>query len=172
MLTTCKQITDWSHHRREIISHYQSTPGAQGRKAWRKKSQGDANKAKLKGLVKDRKSLYCHLIIRSKNTGSWLTTWDTTLTSTVLSATGFRDFLCVCYDVTPPNLPKNVMAAPCPYTYITNLAAATEAFSLHVTTKCVMSSCISIDKPSHLLFYTANSSSIRAASDHRRRHVR
>ena len=68
--------------------------------------QGDANNAKITGPVKDLESLDRHLIIRSKNTGSWLTTRDTTVTSTVVSATGFRDFLSTCYNVTPPNLQK------------------------------------------------------------------
>ena len=64
-------------------------------------------KAKLKGLVKDLKALDRRLIIRAKNTGSFLTVRVTIVTGTVLAATEFCDFLCTSYDGTlPPNLQK------------------------------------------------------------------
>ena len=48
------------------------------------KSRDDTNKAKLKGIVKYLESLDRHLILRAKNTGSWLNVWGTTVTGTVL----------------------------------------------------------------------------------------
>ena len=66
--------------------------------------EDDTNGSKLKGLVKYLEALILQLFIRAKKTGSWLIVWGTTLTSTVLAATGFCNFLCVCYDVTSPNL--------------------------------------------------------------------
>ena len=47
----------------------------------------DANKAKLKGLVKDLEALNRRLIFHTKKTGSWLTVWGATVTSTVLAST-------------------------------------------------------------------------------------
>ena len=59
------------------------------------KIQDDANNAKLKGLINDHKSPGGRLVLRAKNTGSWLTAQGSTVTGIVLAATEFRYFLCV-----------------------------------------------------------------------------
>ena len=56
------------------------------------KIQDDTNKAKLKWLVKYLESLDLCLVLRAKNTGSWLTVQGTLVTGTVLLAKGFRNF--------------------------------------------------------------------------------
>ena len=53
-------------------------------------------------LFEDLKAPDSRLILHSKNTGSWLTIWGTTVTSTLLLATEFHDLLFTCYDVIPP----------------------------------------------------------------------
>ena len=68
------------------------------------KIRDDANKAKLKGLVKDLKALNRHLIIRAKNTGSWMAIQVTIITDTVLAAADFLDF-CVKVMILPPPKP-------------------------------------------------------------------
>ena len=60
----------------------------------RQKIQDDANNAKLKGLIYDHKSPGGRLVLRAKNTGSWLTAQGSTVTGIVLAATEFRYFLC------------------------------------------------------------------------------
>ena len=54
---------------------------------------------------------------------------------------------------TPPNIKKNVKDALHPYPYVTDLAAATDAFSLDITTKFVTSSYTSLNGPSPLTAY-------------------
>ena len=105
------------------------------------KIRDDVNEAKLKVLVKYLKALDLHPILRTKNSGYWMTIRGNTATSTILVATGFRDFLSACYDGTPPNLQNNVMVALSTSMYATDLATEMLAFSLQVTTKCVMISC-------------------------------
>ena len=58
------------------------------------KIRDDANKVKLKGLVKDLKSTDRRLILSAKNTGCWLTVLDNMVTGTLLAVTEFCDFLC------------------------------------------------------------------------------
>ena len=70
-----------------------------GQKIW-----DDTNEAKIKVLVKDLEETDHRLIIRTKNTGSWLTVQGNTVTGTLLAATGFSDFLCASYYIIPPNL--------------------------------------------------------------------
>ena len=52
-----------------------------------KKFQDDAKEAKLKGLVKDLKALDHGIILRDKNTGSWMTVRGTMVTGTILVST-------------------------------------------------------------------------------------
>ena len=136
------------------------------------KVQDDSNGAKLKGLAKDIKAIDNCLIIRAKNTVSWPTVRGTTVTGTVLAATDFCGFLCARYDANPPNLQKNVTAALCTSMHVTDLSAATEALSSHVSTKCVTRSCTLLNEPSPLLAHASNPSSTRDAEDQRRRHIR
>ena len=70
----------------------------------RNKYREAANKTKLKGLVRNLKGTNRRLILRDKITGSWLSVRGTTVSSTVLSATEFRDLLCSHYNVSPLNL--------------------------------------------------------------------
>ena len=67
-----------------------------------KKIQYDANNANIKGLVKYLKAPDRRLILRAKNTSSWMTVRSTMVTITVLGATEFCDFLCTHYDFPPP----------------------------------------------------------------------
>ena len=90
-----------------------------------KKIRNDANEAKLKGLFKNIKAIDLRLIIHAKNTVFWLTVRGNTVTSTVLAATEFLDFLCARYDVILPKLQENVTAYLCPYTYTTDLSEET-----------------------------------------------
>ena len=72
----------------------------------------------------------------------------------------------------PPLTPKNNMTAALrPYLYNTDLAAATDSSSSHVTTKYTTSSCTLLDNPSPLHVYMKNTSSTRATEDQRRRKV-
>ena len=66
------------------------------------KIRDDAINAKFKVLVNDLEEPDHRILLRAKNTGSWLTVWGTTVTGTVLAAIYFCDFLCARYDVTPP----------------------------------------------------------------------
>ena len=73
------------------------------------KSQDDTNEAKLKWLVKDLKTLDRRIILRAKNTGSWLTVQDIIVTSIVLSATEPSNFCAWVIMLPPPtNLQKKV----------------------------------------------------------------
>ena len=78
------------------------------------------------------------------------------------------------YDVNPPKPPltKNMSADLCPYPYVPDLAAEKEALSSHAKIKCVMISYTPLDKTHPITLYKTNTSSTRAASDQRRRHVR
>ena len=82
-----KLQADWINHRTESIFHRWYTSGVQGRKLWRPKIRDEVNEAKLKVLVKDLEALDRRLILRAKNTGSWMTVQHTTVTGTVLVAT-------------------------------------------------------------------------------------
>ena len=55
----------------------------------------DLNKAKLEGIVNNLNAFEPHILIRAKQTVSWMTTWSNTVTGTVISAMEFSD-LCVC----------------------------------------------------------------------------
>ena len=91
-------------------------------------------------------------------------TRGTTVTRTVIDATKLRFFVCAHYDVTPPlTFNKNEMAVISPSKYVPDLSSATEASSLHVTTKYVMSSSTLLGEPFPLTAYAANPSSTRAA---------
>ena len=68
-----------------------------------KKDRDVAHKYRLKGLVRGLKFTDKHLLLRAKITGVWLNVCGTTVSGTVLSATVCRDFLCVCYNVSPVN---------------------------------------------------------------------
>ena len=59
-----------------------------------------------------------------------------------------------------------------PSIYVTDLAAAKEASSSHVTIKCVMNSYTSLDYPSFLPEYTVNPSSTRSAEDQWGKYIR
>ena len=102
----CKQQSDWSHNGSKQIFNHWSPSGSHGRNLVYTKIRYDTNDSKLKGLVKLIKSNSHCFILHAKNIGSWLTVRSTTVTTTVLAATSFRDFLCARYDFTPPNLPK------------------------------------------------------------------
>ena len=66
---------------------------------------------------------------------------------------------------------KNVTAALWLSLYVTDLSAATEALSSHITNKRMASSCTLIGEPSPLTAYVAKTSSTRSTEDQRRRHV-
>ena len=72
----------------------------------------------------------------------------------------------------PLNSKINAMSPLCPYPYVTDLDASTEALSSHNTTKCMTSSCTLLDEPSPLTVCAAKPSSIRDTEDQRRRHIR
>ena len=95
-----------------------------------------------------------------------------TVIGTVWVAKQFCSVLCVRYEFTPPNLQNNLTAYVCPSLYATDLAAATEASSLHIIMKCVTSSYNSLDDPLHLPAYADNPPSTRAAADRMRSYVR
>ena len=69
------------------------------------KIQDDANVAKLKGLVDDLEASDRRLIIRAKKKGYYLTLRGTTVTSTLLAATEFRDFCANVMMLPPPPPP-------------------------------------------------------------------
>ena len=71
------------------------------------KNRDAANDATLKGLVGNIKGTKPHLILRAKNTGTWINIHGTTVTGTVLPATEFCYFLCACYNVTPLNFHRH-----------------------------------------------------------------
>ena len=135
------------------------------------KMRDDANNSKLKELVKDLEAYDRRLILRAKNTGSWLNFWGTMVTGTVLVATEFCDFLCAlwCY---PPNLYKNAASALIPYPYIADLAAAMEESPSHVTTKCMKKYSDSLDNPSPLTANVEKPASTRATADQSRKYGR
>ena len=64
------------------------------------------------------------------------------VTSTVLLATQYRDFCARVMISPPPNLQNIFMVSLSPSMYVTYLAAEIAASALHVTKKCVMSSCL------------------------------
>ena len=71
-----------------------------------KKSHDDTSEAKLESLSKYLKALDCCLIIRTKNTGSWLTVQVTMVNGTVLAATEFCDICARVMMLHPPTLKK------------------------------------------------------------------
>ena len=70
----------------------------------RKESQDVAYLSRIKGLVSNLKGTNNRLLLHAKSTGPWLRVRGTTVSGTVLSATEFRDFLCLCYNFSPVNL--------------------------------------------------------------------
>ena len=74
----------------------------------------------------------------------------TMVKGTVLQATEFRDLLCARYNVTPPPPPTSratATAVASPLMYATQLAAAKEAWLLHVTTESMVNSYTLLDEP-------------------------
>ena len=71
-----------------------------------RKTRGGINDAKIEVIVDTLDDFYCCLILTSKQMGSSLTIQGNMVTGTVLSATQFRDFLCVLYNFTPPKIQK------------------------------------------------------------------
>ena len=65
----------------------------------------------------------------------------------------------------PLTFRENVVIVPHPSMYVTDLSASKEAFLSHVTTKCLINSYTSLDKPSLMPVYATNTSSPRAAAD-------
>ena len=61
----------------------------------RQKIQDDTTNAKLKGIVEELEVTDRHLILRAKNTGSWMDVHGTTVTDTVLAAMEFVIFVCI-----------------------------------------------------------------------------
>ena len=94
------------------------------------------NGAKLKELVADLDETDRCLILRTKNTGACTNVWGTSVTSTLLAATEFRGFNAHVMMLPPLTFRANVTSAPHPLMYVTDLAAAKETSSLHVTKKC------------------------------------
>ena len=78
------------------------------------------------------------------------------VTGTVLAATEFCDLLCARYIVTSPTSRETETDAASPLMYITDLASENEAWSPHVTSKCVKKSSIFLDKPSTKHQYAPN----------------
>ena len=100
--TMCEQWADWSRNWRDRILHRRSPSGAQGRKALRKENTGRHKWNQTKGNSQGPLNTWPLFHTIYQNTGSWLTVRGTTVTGTVLTAMEFCDFLCACYDVTPP----------------------------------------------------------------------
>ena len=73
------------------IFHRQSPSGTQRRKSGQTKIRDDANESKLKVLVNDLEAHDRRLILRAKNTGSWLSIQGAVVTVTVLAATYLRN---------------------------------------------------------------------------------
>ena len=94
-----------------------------------------------------------------------MTACGSTVIGTVLSGMEFSDFLCARYNLTPPNLQKNVMVVPNHSPYITHLISKILDSSSHVTIKCFTSSSTSRNIPFHWTSSVTNPSSIRAVSD-------
>ena len=96
----------------------------------------------------------------------------TTVTGKVLADTGFCDFNAHIMMLPSPIFKANAMTLAHPSMYATHLSTAKEAFSSHVTTKCVTNSYTFLDKtlPQHM--YAENPSSTRATEDQRGIYVR
>ena len=71
------------------IEHFQLTITfwCSEKKGVMKKKRDNANDEKLKELVNGLKPPELHIILRAKNTGSWITMWGNTVTGAVLAAT-------------------------------------------------------------------------------------
>ena len=69
--------------------------------------QDDVNYSKPEGIVKELYIIDCRLFLYAKHTGYQMTVRGATVTGTVLPAMEFSDFLCACYNFTPPNLEKS-----------------------------------------------------------------
>ena len=96
------------------------------------------------------------LLLRTKQTGYWLTVRGTALTGTVLLDMEFRDFVCARYNVNPPPTKENTMVSISHFTYIMELSTETEGSSLHVIMRCVMSSSTLHDELSPITVYKEN----------------
>ena len=68
---------------------------SEGKKTW-----DDVND-NLEGITMNLPTVDCRLSLCYKETVSWMTVWGTTVTGTVLSDMGFRDF-CVSVTMLPP----------------------------------------------------------------------
>ena len=99
-----------------------------------------ANGATLKGLVVYLIGTNWSLILHNKNTGAWLDVRNTTVTSTVLSATGLHDFLCARYNVISLNLHIHRNEYGTKFNIFHTLSYRNEAWSSRVTTKCMADS--------------------------------
>ena len=71
-----------------------------------------------------------------------------------------------------PSTPSNHSFKVSPSPYLTDLAAATEDSSFHVTMKCVTSSSTLLNETSPITAYVTNHLSTRAVADQRRWYVR
>ena len=97
-----------------------------GKKGATDKIRDDANDAKLKELVDCPESPERRLILRLKNTGSWMSVWINMVTDILLAATDFLIFCAHVIMLPPPNLKKETDSlhnSP----YVTDLFVATEA---------------------------------------------
>ena len=70
----------------------------------RKKDREVAHESRIKGLVRYLKVTGKRLFLQANGTVAFLSVRGTTVSGTVLSATGFRGFLCAHYNISPVNL--------------------------------------------------------------------
>ena len=72
------------------------------------KARDEANDIKLVVTGQDCPNLECIIMLRAKNTGSWLMARGTKVIIKVLSGMEFFDFLCSCYNLTLPQPPEKM----------------------------------------------------------------
>ena len=66
------------------------------------KARDESKNIKLTETVQDSPKIKHRIIICTKNTGSWLTAHGATVTGTVLPGMEIFEFLCSCFNLTPP----------------------------------------------------------------------
>ena len=135
------------------------------------KARNKANEIKLAEHFQELPKLDHRILLRMKNTGSWMATCGTRVTGKVLLDMELCDFLCACYNLTPPIPRKNVMVFPNTSRYVMHLISNTVDSSLHVTMKCVTSSSTSRNVHFSRTASSANPSSARATADITKRYV-
>ena len=67
-----------------------------------RKTQDDVNNSKLEVIVNNLGDFDSRILLRAKQSVSWMTVRGTTVTGRLLSPMELRDFLCACYNDTSP----------------------------------------------------------------------